>query len=76
MAYKLILTRRFVKNYAATASPLTDILKLQQFQWNDSANKASQALKQEMESLVTLALLDFTQPFDVTTDASVKPSVR
>nr|GEU53767.1 hypothetical protein [Tanacetum cinerariifolium] len=62
--------RRFVKNYAATASPLTDILKLQQFQWNDSADKAFQALKQEMESLVTLALLDFTQPFDVTTDAS------
>ncbi|GJU03262.1 ty3-gypsy retrotransposon protein [Tanacetum coccineum] len=62
--------RRFVKNYAATASPLTDILKLQQFQWNDSADKAFQALKQEMESLVTLALPDFTQPFDVTTDAS------
>nr|GEY56852.1 Ty3/gypsy retrotransposon protein [Tanacetum cinerariifolium] len=62
--------RRFVKNYAATASPLTDILKLQQFQWNDFADKAFQALKQEMESLVTLALPDFTQPFDVTTDAS------
>nr|GEV59130.1 hypothetical protein [Tanacetum cinerariifolium] len=62
--------RRFVKNYAATASPLTDILKLQQFQWNDSADKAFQALKQEIESLVTLELPDFTQPFDVTTDAS------
>nr|GEZ84106.1 reverse transcriptase [Tanacetum cinerariifolium] len=39
--------RRFVKNYAATASPLTDILKLQQFQWNDSVDKAFQALNKK-----------------------------
>ena len=62
--------RRFVHHYASIAAPLTDILKQKEFVWNAKATVAFAELKANMEQLVTLALPDFTQPFDVTTDAS------
>lgn len=62
--------RRFVKSYAQLAAPLTDILKLREFSWSPKAGEAFQELKDHMERLVTLALPNFDEPFDVTTDAS------
>ncbi|XP_035836073.1 uncharacterized protein LOC118484192 [Helianthus annuus] len=62
--------RRFVPHYARIASPLTDLLKKPEFTWTPDANQAFIELKTHMKELVTLALPDFSQPFDVTTDAS------
>lgn len=62
--------RRFVGNYASIASSLTDLLKATTFTWNPAAEKAFIALKEAMLSLPTLNLLDFTLPFEVTTDVS------
>lgn len=62
--------RRFVKNYATIASPLTDLLKANAFVWNDAAATSFQNLKEAMQTLPLLTLPDFTQPFEVTTDAS------
>jgi hypothetical protein len=62
--------RRFVINYAAIASPLTDLLKTHAFQWSPAAETAFQSLKKAMADLPLLSLPDFTQPFEVTTDAS------
>lgn len=62
--------RRFVKDYAAIAGPLTDLLKAHSFRWNDKAQHAFQQLKIAMTTLPVLGLPDFSLSFDVTTDAS------
>nr|GEX59904.1 reverse transcriptase [Tanacetum cinerariifolium] len=62
--------RIFVPTYAHIASPLTDILKKPAFAWNDAATNAFKTLKTAMSQLITLALPNFTEPFDLTTDAS------
>ncbi|GJU38314.1 ty3-gypsy retrotransposon protein [Tanacetum coccineum] len=62
--------RRFVPTYAHIASPLTDILKKPSFTWNAAANSAFTKLKDAMTHLITLALPNFSEPFDLTTDAS------
>ncbi|KAJ0958356.1 putative nucleotidyltransferase, Ribonuclease H [Helianthus annuus] len=62
--------RRFVRDYATIASPLTDLLKQPSLVWNEKATVAFNNLKEAMVSLVTLTLPNFSKPFDVTTDAS------
>ncbi|KAJ0493125.1 putative nucleotidyltransferase, Ribonuclease H [Helianthus annuus] len=62
--------RRFVRDYARIAAPLTDILKKPAFKWTPEASIAFDKLKSSMVSLITLTLPNFTRPFDVTTDAS------
>nr|GFA31912.1 reverse transcriptase [Tanacetum cinerariifolium] len=62
--------RRFVPTYAHIASPLTDILKQATFTWNEKAANAFQSLKTAMSQLITLALPNFSKPFDITIDAS------
>lgn len=48
--------RRFVKNYAAIAGPLTDLLKQNAFQWSEQAQSAFEQLKHAMSSLPVLGL--------------------
>nr|GFB61624.1 putative mitochondrial protein [Tanacetum cinerariifolium] len=62
--------RRFVKDYAKLAGPLTNLLKKDSFTWTEDAFSAFVILKQAMTTLPVLALLNFTQTFDVETDAS------
>lgn len=62
--------RRFVKNYALIAGPLTELLKKNNFHWDDGAQVAFDDLKQAMTSLPVLGLPNFDLTFDVTTDAS------
>ncbi|GJT99430.1 ty3-gypsy retrotransposon protein [Tanacetum coccineum] len=62
--------RRFVQKYAHIASPLTDLLKKPTFTWDQRAAAAFNTLKDAMTQLVTLALPNFNEPFDITTDAS------
>lgn len=62
--------RRFVQNYAAIASPLTDLLRSTTFSWPPLAARAFEELKAAMTNLPLLSLPNFSQPFEVTIDAS------
>ncbi|GJT97471.1 ty3-gypsy retrotransposon protein [Tanacetum coccineum] len=62
--------RQFVQHYAQIAAPLTNILKMKEFKWTEDADAAFKKLKKHMQQLITLALPNFTNTFDVTTDAS------
>ncbi|KAE8665795.1 hypothetical protein F3Y22_tig00112528pilonHSYRG00009 [Hibiscus syriacus] len=60
----------FVRQYAGIASPLSDLLKSQQFRWNERAEVAFKDLKDAMTQVLVLALPDFMATFELTTDAS------
>lgn len=62
--------RRFVANYATIVAPLTELLKKDNFVWDDKANDAFELLKHTMTVTPILRLPDFTKQFIVETDAS------
>ncbi|XP_058741863.1 uncharacterized protein LOC131614269 [Vicia villosa] len=62
--------RRFVKNYATLAAPLTDLLRSTKFQWSTEASLAFTSLKHKMTDMPVLALPNFKKTFIVETDAS------
>nr|GEW83956.1 Ty3/gypsy retrotransposon protein [Tanacetum cinerariifolium] len=67
--------RRFGKGYANVAIPLTNILRQEKFSWSDAAHNAFLQLKSDMANMITLALPNFKEEFEVTTDASGKENV-
>ena len=62
--------RRFIMHYATIAGPLTGLLRKDFCTWNKAAELAFVTLKLAMTHAPVLALLDFSQPFTVDTDAS------
>ncbi|XP_061342052.1 uncharacterized protein LOC133288340 [Gastrolobium bilobum] len=63
--------RRFVRNYAMIATPLTDILRASaRFEWSAEASHAFQRLKEAMSGIPVLLLPDFTSSFVIETNAS------
>lgn len=62
--------RRFIKNYATLASPLTDLLRKEAFKWTEHAQAAFETLKVCLSSTPVLALPNFNETFHVETDAS------
>lgn len=62
--------RKFIRNYAAVASPLTTRLRKDQFSWSPAAEHAFHHLKQLMTQAPVLATPNFSLPFTIEIDAS------
>lgn len=62
--------RKFIKGYAALATPLTDLLRGNKFTWTVQASAAFTKLKQQIADTPKLQLPNLTQPFQIETDAS------
>ncbi|KAL1915429.1 uncharacterized protein VTP21DRAFT_6887 [Calcarisporiella thermophila] len=63
--------RRFVKDFATIARPLTRLLKKDNlFSWTDEHQSAFETLKEKLTSAPILAQPDYSKPFVVYTDAS------
>ena len=63
--------RKFIKGYAAIASPLTSLLRKDKFCWSPEAHIAFTTLQQAMVSAQVLSNPNFSLPFTIETDASV-----
>ena len=61
--------RKFIRNYANIAKPLTDQLRKDSFGWNSAALTTFNNLKKAMTT-APVALRDFTKMFFIETDAS------
>nr|KYP52382.1 Transposon Ty3-I Gag-Pol polyprotein [Cajanus cajan] len=61
---------RFIRGYASLASPLTNLLKKDNFKWDSMAAAAFERLKATVTQAPVLALPNFSQPFTLETDAS------
>ena len=76
--------RKFVQNFSKIARPLTDLMpapsskrkskakEQKQWHWGDEEERAFETLKHHLTSPPILAYPDFTQPFELHTDASQK----
>ena len=63
--------RRFVKDFAHIAAPLTNLLKKQvKFAWTNAAQTAFETLKSKLVAHPVLIFPDFEKPFALYTDAS------
>ena len=63
--------RKFVRNFAAIASPLHALLKKENtFQWTNECQEAFENLRTAMTTTPVLMYADMSKPFILTTDAS------
>lgn len=62
--------RRFICNFSSIAAPLTNILKLQAFEWSKEAADGFHLLKKLFTEAPILALPDFDKTFELDCDAS------
>ncbi len=63
--------RKFIKNYADIAQPLSSLLKKNtEFSWGPSQTKAFETLKEKLTSSPVLIFPDYTKEFILCTDAS------
>lgn len=65
--------RRFMMGYSTLAAPLTNLTKLDSdiSAWNEACDISFQGIKEALCNAPTLALPDFTKPFEVVADASI-----
>jgi hypothetical protein len=61
---------KFFKNYGQIGTPLTMLLKKEEFSWTQEATKSFEKLKEAMCTTLLLATSDFTKTFIIECDAS------
>nr|GEU76829.1 retrotransposon-related protein [Tanacetum cinerariifolium] len=61
---------KFIEGYGNISKPLTELTKKDGFLWCSEAQSAFENLKKIMASALVLALLNFSQPFEIECDAS------
>ncbi|PRQ55170.1 putative nucleotidyltransferase, Ribonuclease H [Rosa chinensis] len=57
--------RKFVRNFGLIAKPLTNMLKVGEFQWTQESEVAFEALKHALMNIPVLALPDFSKEFTI-----------
>lgn len=62
--------RKFIKNYAHIARPISDLIRYHKFKWEKEQKDAFEQLKGALLSAPVLALPKIGKPFVLTTDAS------
>ena len=63
--------RKFIPNFSKTASPINKLLRKNvKFKWTEECEKAFQSLKDALVNPPLLIYPDFSNPFNLTTDAS------
>lgn len=61
--------RRFIKGYGGMRKPLTELLKKDQFTWNDEVREAFERLKKAMTTASMLAMPNYDKSFTIEVDA-------
>lgn len=62
--------RRFIPNFSSIMAPVTDCMKGKTFTWTEAAESAFQLVKEKLTTSPILVLPDFSQVFELHTDAS------
>ncbi|GJT16062.1 ty3-gypsy retrotransposon protein [Tanacetum coccineum] len=62
--------RRFIKDYATVAAPLSDLLQKHGFKWEELESKAFNELKDKLTNAPILGLPDFNDTFVIKADTS------
>ncbi|KAJ9552872.1 hypothetical protein OSB04_016917 [Centaurea solstitialis] len=62
--------RRFIPHFSSIMAPVTDCMKGKTFVWTDAAESAFQLIKEKLITAPILVLPDFSQAFELHTDAS------
>lgn len=61
--------RQFIKDYGKLSEPLMNLLKKDNFKWDDEATKAQEAFKATMTSALVLMMPYCKKPFILETNA-------
>ncbi|KAJ0875134.1 putative nucleotidyltransferase, Ribonuclease H [Helianthus annuus] len=62
--------RRFIPHFSSIMAPVTDCMRGKTFVWTDEAELAFQVVKENLTTAPILVLPDFSQVFELHTDAS------
>ncbi|GJX02508.1 transposon ty3-I gag-pol polyprotein [Tanacetum coccineum] len=65
-----IIFGRFIRGYATTATPLTNLLRKGEFKWGEPEPKAFEDLKLQISTTPVLSLPDFEKIFIIETDSA------
>ena len=62
--------RRFIANFSTIMAPITDCMKVSRLEWTKEADVAFELIKRRLTTAPILVLPDFSQAFELHTDAS------